>query len=186
MRLSLHIVLLCAFLCIVGCKSKHVVTESSTSNSDSTETTVKVDTVIKTVVEKDTVFIKVKDPQSNNIVITDPCDSLTGLLRKFQIRAGNTTVSSQGGGLSITTKCDSVVEIFAKSEKEKDMLIRQLREALLKYTNQETKETKIEKTGFIGWMQKLGITLSAALYVSFVWVALFIFFWLTGKIDINL
>lgn len=142
------------FTLLIGCKSQSTLTETNISDSDSVRVETRIDTIWGTTLVRDTVFIKVKDPQSNNVVITDPCDSLTGLLRRFEIRAGNTTVTSDGAGLSIQTECDSIVEVNKKLTMSEERFLGKIREL-----QEQAKEKGLivktsEKTGVVGWFEK--------------------------------
>lgn len=148
-----RIILLILFAGLFGCKSKDVTVDKSDRNRDSVATVYRVDTVIETIRERDTVFIKVKDPQSSNVVIDDPCDSITGLLRKFEIRAGNTTITSDGSGLSVQTACDSIIQINKQKTMTESRLLSKIRELESKLKNKETSVKVSEKTGIAGTWQ---------------------------------
>ena len=141
-------------LLLAGCKAKEKTIDRSFSDSDSVLVVNRIDTIWSTTIVRDTVFLKVKDPESNNIVITDPCDSVTNKLREFEMRAGNTVVSSRGGNLSIKTECDSVIEQYTSVEKEKKSLVKQVSELSERVSNYESKEKVVEKTGIVGWFEK--------------------------------
>lgn len=153
-RMRFKIILLTLFALIAGCKSKRIVTEKELSIRDSVTTVRVVDTVADIIRQTDTVYIKVKDAQANRVTIEDPCDSLTGLLREFEIRAGNTTISGRGGSLNINTECDSIIEKYSSMNKSRKNLLIKIRELESRLAEKTVSEVKEEKTGIVGWLQK--------------------------------
>lgn len=153
-KMRYKIITLILFALIVGCKSKHEVTKRDFKTSDSTRVETRIDTVWGTTVVRDTVFLKVKDPQSSSVLITDPCDSITKKLREFEIRAGNTVISSQNGNISIRTECDSIIEQYSSVEKDRKSLLIQIRKLEEKLSDKQTSTTVSEKTGVVGFFQK--------------------------------
>jgi len=145
---------------VIGCKSKHSITSSNVSTSDSVVTVYRVDTIWGTTVIRDTIFLKVKDPIANNVLIKEPCDSIRGLLRDFIVKAGNTTITAEDGNLYVTTKCDSVIESYKESETEKESLLIKIKQLESQISQYESANKVEEKTGIVGWLEKWRIGIS--------------------------
>lgn len=145
---------------LIGCKSKHSITSSNISTSDSVVTVYRVDTIIETTRQTDTIFIRVKDPVANNVLIKEPCDSIRGLLRDFIVKAGNTTITAEDGSLYVTTKCDSVIESYKESEMEKESLLIKIKQLESQISQYESANKVEEKTGIVGWLEKWRIGIS--------------------------
>lgn len=180
MRASIIVLIL--FTLLLGCKSKEKIVEREISRSDSTLVQVKRDTIWKSVIVRDTVFMRVKDPDRSNVTIKNPCDSLTGLLKNIEIKAGNTTIKTVNHDLSVESSCDSIVELYENEHTAVSNLLKQIRELTRTSGSESVKSIDKERTGFVGWIQKLGISFWTILYTTIFWLVVFFILKFTGKI----
>ena len=78
------------------------------------------------IVIRDTVYVEKQRAESSSVVLDNPCDSVTGLLRKFEVQAGKTKVVSDGNSISVNTECEELLRYYQSESKEVSRYIKQL------------------------------------------------------------
>ena len=149
--LAIVLVLLITF----SCKTKSTLVDTRSTDSTSVVNNTIADTVFMTTIIRDTVFKEVTQQQNQDVTLNNPCDSITGVLKDFIIKAGNTTIESKNGALKVKTECDEAISIYQKNERQSDLLIKELRRMVDEKTKTDMVNIQEKETKTLGFWGKL-------------------------------
>lgn len=123
MKAWIKICIAFTLLSLASCKSPKKLESTSEFESEKLERLnqrhqYQLDSISHYYSQRDSVYNLVVPNSQSNVTIDNPCDSLTGLLEKFEIQAGNTKIKSDGSTIKVTSECEEQIHTFKESNSD--------------------------------------------------------------------